>query len=53
MMGWQWHQLELDQVICTLLKMDNQLTMPALQFFFTGRTLFLSSDNSVKALKSN
>jgi len=39
MMGWQWHQLDHMQIICTSLQTDNHAsTSPQ---FFTGRMPFL------------
>jgi len=51
MMGWQWHQLDHMQIICTILQTDNHASTPSL--FFTGWMLFLMPNNSVKALKAN
>jgi len=50
MMGWQWHQLDHMQMICTLLQIDNHHTLTTR--FFTGQMLFLTPTNSVKALKT-
>jgi len=33
MMGWQWHQLDHTQIICTLLKTDNYASNPPLSFY--------------------
>jgi len=33
MMGWQWHQLDHMQIICTLLQTDNHASTPALSFY--------------------
>jgi len=33
MMGWQWHQLDHIQIICTLLQTDNDVTMPSFHFY--------------------
>jgi len=33
MMGWQWHQLDHMQIICTLLHTDNHTTTPPLSFY--------------------
>jgi len=49
-MGWQWHQLDHMQIICTLLHTDNHSNTTLLKFF-TRWMLFLST-NSVKALKT-
>jgi len=36
MMGWQWHQLDHMQIICTSLQTDNHTsTLPLLQCFDT------------------
>jgi len=40
MMGWQWHQLDHMQIICTLLQTDNHASTSSLNFF-TGQMLFL------------
>jgi len=31
-MGWQWHQLDHMQIICTSLQMDNPASISALNF---------------------
>jgi len=33
MMGWQWHQLDCMQIICTLLKTDNHASTSSLSFY--------------------
>ena len=48
MMGWQWHQLNHIQIICTLLQTDNLLAPH--HSVFTGQMLFLLP--SIKALKA-
>jgi len=50
MMGWHWHQLDHMQVICTSLQADNHASTSSLNFF-TGRLLFPTPTNSIKALK--
>jgi len=35
MMGWQWHQLDHTQIICTLLKTDNHASTSSLKFLQT------------------
>jgi len=50
-MGWQWHQQDHMQIICTLFQPDNHAIMSSLNFF-TGRMLLLMPTNSVKALKA-
>jgi len=47
MMGWQWHQLDHMQIICTLLQTHNHASMPTSTStlkLFTGRMLFLMSN---------
>ena len=39
-MGWQWHQLDQLQMICTLFQTDNHSSTSSLDFF-TSRMLFL------------
>jgi len=39
-LGWQWHQLDHMQTICTLLQTDNRTNTSSL--VFTGRMLFLT-----------
>ena len=40
MTGWQWHQLDYMQVICTSLQRDNHASTPSFKFL-TGWMLFL------------
>jgi len=40
MMGWQWHQLDHMQIICTSLQTDNHASTSSLSFF-AGRIVFL------------
>jgi len=40
MMGWQWHQLDHMQIICTSVQTDNHASASLLRFF-TGRMHFL------------
>jgi len=40
-MGWQWHQLDHVQIICTSLQTDQHTNTSPLKFF-TGRMLFLT-----------
>ena len=44
MLGWQWHQLDHMQIICTSPQTDNHP-------IFTGRMLSLTPNQHVKALK--
>jgi len=53
MMGWQWHQLDHMQIICTLLQTDDHASTSSLSVCnFAGQMLFLAPTNSVKALKA-
>jgi len=36
MMGWQWHQLDHMQIICTTLQTDNHTSTPSLNFLWAG-----------------
>jgi len=51
MMGYQWHQLDNTQIICTSLWTDNNARTSSLNYF-RGLVFFLMP-NSVKALKAN
>jgi len=51
MMGWQWHQLDHMQIICTSLQTGDHASTSSLNFF-TGQMLFLVPTNSVKVLKA-
>jgi len=50
MMGWQWHQLDHMQIICTSLQTDNHASTSPLSFF-TGRMPFCPQTNRIKVLK--
>ena len=50
MMGWQWHQLDHMQIICTTLQTDNHVSAPTLNFLRAGCSSWRPT-NSVKALK--
>jgi len=39
MMGWQWHELDHTQIICTSLQTDNHASTSSINFF-TGQMLF-------------
>jgi len=52
MMGWQWHQLDHMQIICTLLQTDNHASTSSLNFF-TGRMLFLTSNKQCQSTEGN
>ena len=49
-LGWQWHQLDHMQTICTSLQTDNHTNTSSL--IFTCRMPFLTPTNSVRALKA-
>jgi len=49
MTGWQWHQLDHMQIICTLLQTDKQTITPSLSFLWAGCSS-CPTTNSVKAL---
>ena len=51
MMGWQWHQLEHMQIICTSLQTDNHTSTSPM--FSQARCPSCRPTNSVKALKAN
>jgi len=51
MMGWQWHQLDHMQIICTSLQTDNHASTSPLSFYRLDATPFLPP-NSIKALKA-
>ena len=51
MTGWQWHQLNHMQVICTLLQTDNHASTSSLKFLWAGCPS-CHPTNSVKALKA-
>jgi len=47
--GWQWHQLDHTQIICTLLQTDNDVSTAPLSFYSPS----CCPTNSVKAFHSN
>jgi len=51
MMGWQWHQLDHMQIICTSLQTDNHVSTSPPQFL-QARCPSCRPTNSVKALKA-
>jgi len=51
MMGWQWHQLDQVQIICTSLQTDKHASTPPLSFLQAGCPSCCPT-NSVKALKA-
>ena len=52
MMGWQWHQLDHMQIICTSLQTDNHASTSPLSFF-TGRMPFLPPNQQQQRLKAS
>jgi len=48
--GWQWHQLDHMQIICTLLQTDNHTSTSSLNFLQAGCSS-CHPTNSVKGLK--
>jgi len=50
-MGWQWHQLDHVQIICTLLQTDNHTSTSSLNFLQAGCSSWCST-NSIKTLKA-
>ena len=51
MIGWQWHQLDHMQVICTSLQTDNHAITSPIDFLQAGCPSCLPT-NSIKALKA-
>jgi len=51
MMGWQWHQPDFMQIICTSLQTDNHASTSSIKLV-TGRTLFLMPNQQCQALKA-
>jgi len=51
MMGWQWHQLDHMQSICTSLQTDNHASTSSLSFYRPD-ALPATQPNSIKALKA-
>jgi len=51
MMGWQWHQLDHMQIICTSLQTDNHTSNSPLSFLQAGCPSCCLT-NSVNALKA-
>jgi len=48
-MGWQWHQLDYVQIICTSLQTDNNLVSQ----FASGQVLFLKPDQQRQSTEGN
>jgi len=53
MMGWQWHQLDDMQIICTLLKTDNHASTSPLSFYRPDARSCHPNNNRIKTLKAN
>jgi len=51
MIGWQWHQLDHMQIICTFLHTDNHTSTSSLNFLL-ARCSSCRPANSIKALKA-
>jgi len=51
MMGWQWHQLDHMQIICTSIQTDNHASTSPLKFLLAGCPSCYPT-NSIKALKA-
>jgi len=51
MMGWQWHQLDDMQIICTLLQTANHASTPPL--IFTSQMLFLTPNQQYQSTEGN
>jgi len=52
MTGWQWHQLDHMQIICTLLQTENHASTSLLNFF-TGWMLFLMLNQQCQSTEGN
>jgi len=48
MIGWQWHQFDSMQTICTLLQTDNHASTSSLDFF-AGQMLFLTPNEQCQS----
>jgi len=51
MMGWQWHQLDHMQIVCTLLQTDNHASTSPFSFF-TGGIPFLLRNQQCQSTES-
>jgi len=51
MMGWQWHQLDHMQIICTSLQTDNHASSSSLTFY--SLDAFADAEPTVKAVKAS
>jgi len=52
MIGWQWHQLNHMQIICTFIHRDNHAGSSTLNFF-TGWILFLTPNQQYQSTEGN
>jgi len=52
MIGWQWHQLDHTQIICTSLQTDNHASTSPLSFF-TGQMPFLPPNQQRQSTNIN
>ena len=48
MMGWQWHQLDHIQIICTLLQTDNRASTSPLTYVVTYDSDYIGVPNLIK-----
>jgi len=51
MMGWQWHQLDHMQIICSLHQTGNHASTPSL--IFTGQMLFLTPNQQCQSTEGS
>jgi len=51
MMGWQWHQLDHIQIICTSLQTDNHASTSPLSFFYRLDALPAAQPTASKQLR--
>jgi len=51
MTGWQWHQLDHMQIICTTLQTDNHASTPSINFLRAGCSSWRPA-STIKALKA-
>jgi len=52
MMGWQWHQLDHMQIICTWLRTDNHASTSSLNFYSPWMLFLMPSQPRQKTLKA-
>jgi len=53
MMGWQWHQRDHMQIICTSHQTDNDVTSATLHSIFTGQMPFLMPYQQCQSTEGN